>query len=59
LHPDVWTVCADEFQDQFSGVLEELGCVNHTMTLLNHSTTRILSRLLLPHNASVLEVANA
>jgi hypothetical protein len=52
LHPQVWTTCADEFIDEFSGVLEELGCINHTMT-------RISPRLMLPHNASVLEVANA
>jgi hypothetical protein len=44
----VWAHCADELSE----ALQELGCINHTMTALS-------SRLMLPHNASVLEVANA
>jgi hypothetical protein len=35
-----------------SEAVQRLGCVNHSMT-------EVSSLLMLPHNASVLEVANA
>jgi hypothetical protein len=44
----VWNACASELSE----VLERQGCINHSMT-------EISPKLMLPHNASVLEVANA
>jgi Leucine-rich repeat (LRR) protein len=48
LDPRVWHHCAENFSQK----LQQLRCINHTMT-------DISPLLMLPHNASVLEIANA
>jgi hypothetical protein len=48
LHPLAWPHCAVEL----GAALQRIGCINHTMA-------EISPFLKLPHNASVLEVANA
>jgi hypothetical protein len=48
LDPRVWFHCKAEVSE----ALQQLGCVNHTMT-------HISPLLMMPHNASVIEAANA